>query len=67
MPQAGEIRVCEIVTPCTDAELRKMRDTIYPAHGPNQVQSDESWNCVKHKWRADEAWLRAQFQKVKQK
>jgi len=44
-----------------------MRDTIYPAHGPNQVQSDESWNCVKHKWRADEAWLRAQFQKVKQK
>lgn len=48
----------------SDAELRWMRNYLYPAHCPNQIQSDESWNAVKEKWRNDEAWLLAEYKKV---
>jgi hypothetical protein len=51
--------------PCTDEELRKMRNAIYPANNQNQVQSDASWEAVKQKWRADSQWLTAEYNKVK--
>lgn len=53
-----------ITTPCSDEHLRRMRDAIFPAHGPNQIQSDESWQWVKAKWRADEAWLTEEYGKI---
>ncbi len=52
------------ITPGTDAHLRLMRDTIYPAQCQNQIQSDESWDHVKAKWRSDEEWLTAEYRKV---
>lgn len=51
-------------TEISDAELRKMRDAVYPAQCPNQIQSDGSWNAVKDKWRHDVEWLLAEYKKV---
>ena len=51
------------LTPGTDAMLRLMRDTLYPAQCQNQIQSDESWDHVKAKWRADEQWLKDEYEK----
>ena len=50
--------------PCSDQELRKMRDAIYPANTPNQIQCDASWEQVKPAWRAWEAWLVDEYRKV---
>lgn len=41
----------------TDNELRKMRDAVYPAQTPQQVQSDEIWERVKVSWQRDVEWL----------
>ena len=49
------------ITPSTDAQLRLMRDTVYPAQCQNQIQTDASWENVKPKWRADEQWLTEQY------
>lgn len=50
-----------VLTPATEAQLRLMRNTIYPAQSPNQVQTDASWEHIKHRWQKDEAWLTEQY------
>lgn len=49
----------------TDAQLRMMRDAIFPATLPETRQTEESWEHVKAHWRADEEWLTQEFFKVK--
>jgi len=51
----------------TDAELRAMRDAVYPAQQETQVQHDSSWEQVKPKWRKDIEWLTSEFEKIKAK
>lgn len=51
--------------PVTDEELRKMRDAVYPATSEKTIQTDEAWEQVKGKWRADAEWLREQYDKLK--
>lgn len=55
------------IEPISDAELRIMRNAVYPAQVPNQVQTDASWEQVKPKWRADVEWLSAEFNKIERK
>ena len=43
--------------PCTDEELKAMRDAVYPVTVPETRQTRESWESIKHNWRRDEAWL----------
>jgi hypothetical protein len=50
----------------SDAELRRMRDKVYPPT-PRNIQTDEAWEIVKHKWRADLEWLRAEYNKEMKK
>lgn len=50
--------------PATDAELRHMRDAVYPAQTDKQVQEDASWEACKPNWRRDEAWLREQYERL---
>lgn len=49
---------------CSDEHLRKMRDAVYPAQVPKQVQDDASWEHVKKNWRSDEEWLTEEYGKV---
>lgn len=42
----------------TDAELRELRNAVYPPHNEKQVQTDEAWEMVKPAWRKDVEWLR---------
>lgn len=51
--------------PCSDAELRAMRDAIYPPTSTENVQTTETWEQVKSHWRKDEAWLTEQYGKLK--
>lgn len=51
-------------TEISDIELRKMRDTVYPAQCAKQIQDDDSWNAVKANWRQDGAWLVEEYRKV---
>lgn len=39
--------------PVTDEELRAMRNAVYPAQQPDQVQTDAAWELVKGYWRWD--------------
>lgn len=51
--------------PCTDEELKAMRDAVYPVTRPETRQSNETWEAIKHNWRKDEAWLTDQYNKLK--
>lgn len=52
-------------TPVSDEELRQMRDAVYPVTRPQTVQSDETWEAIKHHWRRDAEWLVEQYEKLK--
>lgn len=48
----------------SDDDLRKMRDAIYPAQCPNQIQSDAAWELVKPNWKRSVEWLELEYKKV---
>lgn len=50
--------------PCTDKELRNMRDAVYPQI-PGFPQTDERWLMVRDAWRKDEVWLTDQYKNLK--
>ncbi len=54
-----------VQSPVSDTELRAMRDAVYPATSEKTIQTDESWEQLKGKWRDDEAWLTEEYNKLK--
>jgi len=49
----------------SDAELRALRDAVYPAQCEKQIQDDSSWEQIKDTWRKDVEWLKAQVEKLR--
>jgi hypothetical protein len=44
------------MTPCSDIQLRAMRDAIYQC-------TCKDWDAIEKFWRADEKWLTEQYNK----